>query len=146
MLMASMPIAVVMQRRQVKHIWADTVWNAVAVLPQSGTLPRVQPLPAEEGCDSFLVSGLTLELYPDEDDGYFENWIAPEPKIFIMWRQQEPCAMPVTASVSYGEGTRMMDSGESADGVPMPPEIHAWLGDYLRLHYKPKPKRGRAHG
>ena len=54
--------------------------------------------------------------------------------------------MPVRASVSYVEGTRMFDSGENADGVAMPAEIHAWLVDYLRTNYEPKPRRGRGHG
>ena len=55
-------------------------------------------------------------------------------------------AVPVAASVSYGEGARMLDSGESADGVPMSPEIHCWLGDYLRLYYQPRSQaKGHRH-
>jgi hypothetical protein len=54
--------------------------------------------------------------------------------------------MPVRASVSYVEGTRMFDSGENADGVTMSAEIYAWLAGYLRAHYQPKPRRGRQHG
>lgn len=85
-------------------------------------------------------------MFPDENDGYFENWIAPHPKVFLMWRLQQDEPVPVLASVSYAEGTRMLDSGESACGVAMPPDIHAWLGDYLRAHYEPPPhgRRRRA--
>jgi hypothetical protein len=28
----------------------------------------------------------------------------------------------------------------------MPAEIYAWVADYLRQHYTPKPRRGRQHG
>ena len=84
-----------------------------------------------------------LELYSDENEGYFENAVAPESKVFVHWRMQDGRAMPVRASVSYVEGTRMFDSGESADGVDMPAEIQVWLADYLREHYQPKPRRGR---
>lgn len=150
MLMATMPIAVIMQRRTVNHPWADTAWSAVGVVPDCGNpgpdAVAVQPLLQTEDRESYLVSGLQLELYPDENDGYFENWAAPEPKVFVMWRMRDERAMPVVASVSYGEGARMLDSGESADGVAMPGEIYMWLTQYLQQHYQPRERRGRQHG
>jgi hypothetical protein len=135
--LASLPIAVIMQRRVLQHRWADESWAAVAVMADRGSLPPVQPLSQGAAGESYLVSGLALELYPDENEGYFENWIAPESKVFIMWRMQQGRAMPLKASVSYAEGTRMFDSGDPADGVLMPGEIHNWLADYLREHYEP---------
>ena len=146
MRMASMPIAILMQRRTVNHPWADSAWAAVDVLRDHGGLPPLKAIDRTAQRERYLVSGLQLALYPDENDGYFENWIAPAPKVFILWRMQEGRAMPVKASVSYGEGTRMLDSGESAEGVPMPGDIHAWLGDYLQAHYQPPQRRGRQHG
>jgi hypothetical protein len=154
MRMASMPVAVIMQRRAVDHPWADEAWAAVGIVPDHGGLPKVQQLEniAVDGDDSrrqhFLVSGLTLELYPDENDGYFENCVAPEPKVFVMWRMQEGIAMPMQVSVSYAEGTRMLDSGEQADGVAMPAAIRSWLACYLQMYYQPpqQGRRGRQHG
>lgn len=146
MLMAEMPVAVLMQRRTVRHLWADESWSALGVVPDPGGLAPLQPLESGEECDTYLVPGLKLALYPDENDGYFENWAAPHPRVFVMWQMREGRAMPVMASVSYAEGTRMLDSGEGADGVPMPPEIHAWLGSYLKQHYRPRERRGREHG
>jgi hypothetical protein len=139
---ASLPIAVVMQRRVLQHRWADESWAAVAVMAGHGSLPPVQPLAHSAAGESYLVSGLELQLFADENEGYFENWIAPESKVFVMWRMLDGRAMPLKASVSYGEGTRMFDSGESADGVPMPGEIHNWLADYLREHYEPSEAGG----
>ena len=146
MKMASMPIAVIMQRRAVQHRWVDEAWAAVGVVPDRGNLPPLQVLSESPERDYYLVSGLELELYTDENEGYYENAMAPESKVFVLWRMQEGRAMPVRASVSYVEGTRMFDSGESADGVTMPAEIYAWLASYLREHYQPKPRRGRQHG
>ena len=147
MRMASMPIAVIMQRRTVNHRWADEAWAAVGVVCDCGDLPQFKQLNRTVQREHYLVCGLQLELYPDENDGYFENCVAPEPKVFVRWRMQDGRAMPVQASVSYGEGTRMLDSGESADGVAMPGEIHAWLARYLQDHYQPQPqgRRGK-HG
>ena len=146
MKMASMPIAVLMQRRTVQHRWADEAWEAVGVVPDRGDLPPLQVLSQSSERDYYLVSGLELELYPDENEGYYENCVAPESKVFVLWRMENGRAMPVRASVSYVEGTRMFDSGENADGVTMSAEIYAWLAGYLRAHYQPKPRRGRQHG
>lgn len=140
---SSMRIAVIMQRREVNHRWADEVWSAVAVLADQDGVPGTQAI----GNGAYLVSGLELQLFPDENEGYFENWIAPESKVFVMWRMEDGRAMPVRASVSYAEGTRMFDSGEAADGVMMPVEIHSWMADYLRVHYTPRQPGGEArHG
>ncbi|WEF35323.1 DUF3305 domain-containing protein [Pseudoduganella chitinolytica] len=146
MKLGSMPIAVLMQRRTPRHRWADEAWAAVGVVRDGGDLPPVQVLAESAERDEYLVSGLELELYPDENDGYYENFMAPEAKVFVLWRMQDGRAMPVRASVSYVEGTRMFDSGEQADGVPMPAEVQAWLRAYLHAHYQPKPRRGRQHG
>ncbi|GAB3451748.1 hypothetical protein GCM10027320_45230 [Massilia solisilvae] len=141
-----MPIAVLMQRRAPSHRWADDAWAAVGVVPDRGSLPPLYVLSESPQRDYYLVSGLELELYTDDNDGYYENAVAPESKIFVLWRMQGGRAIPVRASVSYAEGTRMFDSGESADGVAMPAEIHAWLSAYLNEHYRPRPRRGREHG
>jgi hypothetical protein len=141
-----MPIAVLMQRRALKHRWADEAWEAVGVVPNRGGLPPLHVLTESAERDFYLVSGLDLELYTDENEGYYENCMAPEAKVFVLWRMIDGRAMPVRASVSYAEGTRMFDSGEAADGVVMPAEIHAWLSAYLREHYQPRVRRGREHG
>lgn len=146
MKMGSMPIAIIMQRRAPQHRWADDAWAAVGVVPDRGDLPRLQMLSESPDRDYYLVSGLELELYTDENEGYYENCMAPESKVFVLWRMEEGKAIPVRASVSYVEGTRMFDSGEAADGVTMPAEIYAWVADYLRKNYTPRPRKGRQHG
>ena len=144
MLMASLPIAIIMQRRALNHRWATEAWSAVGVVADGG-LPAYRVLSHDDMRETYLVGGLRLELYPDENAGYFENCVAPEAKVFIKWRMQDGRAMPVQASVSYADGARMFDSGESADGVAMPSDIHEWLADYLRTHYEPPARRGKEY-
>ena len=145
MRIASLPIAVIMQRRVLTNRWASEQWSAVGVVADLGEGPGLRPLTSNDSGESYLATGLCLELYADENEGYFENCMAPEAKVFVMWRMQDNKAIPCKASVSYAEGTRMFDSGESADGVAMPAEIHAWLWDYLCEHYTPPAKRGKGH-
>ena len=84
MKMGSMPIAVLMQRRSVQHRWADEAWAAVGIVPDRGNLPPVQMLSQSPERDYYLVSGLELELYTDENEGYYENILAAESKVFVL--------------------------------------------------------------
>ena len=141
MQMGLMPVAILMQRRVLQHRWASDAWSVAAVIANSIGIARSQLVQDTPDGQLFLMPGIDLSLYPDENDGYFENWIAPQPKVFVSWHMQGQQAIPVAASVSYGEGTRMLDSGDPADGVDMAADIHAWLGAYLQQHYRPAPAR-----
>jgi hypothetical protein len=143
---AQLPIAVVMERRQPVHPWDRARWHPVAALPWQETRRAVHPIRTAPDRETCVMSGLSLELRPDENDGYFENWVAPEPKVFILWHEDDGDATPVAASVSYSEGARMLDSGDAAGGLPMHGAIHQWLGRYLRANYRPRVRRGREHG
>jgi hypothetical protein len=147
MKMGSMPVAFIMQRRAVMHKWgAMDSWSAVGVVPDRGGLAALQMLSESAERDYYLVSGVELELYTDENEGYYENIMAPDSKVFVLWRMVDGRAMPARASVSYVEGTRMFDSGEDADGVTMPAEIYQWVASYLRDNFTPRPRKGRQHG
>jgi len=147
MKMGSMPVAFIMQRRAVVHKWgAMDSWSAVGVVPDRGGLAPLQMLSESDERDYYLVSGIELELYTDENEGYYENIMAPDSKVFVLWRMVDGRAMPARASVSYVEGTRMFDSGEDADGVTMPAEIYQWVASYLRDNFTPRPRKGRQHG
>lgn len=145
MLMAELPVAVVMTRRPAVTRWSQPGWMPVAVhvdrADQDGA-----PLLRRIDDDTCVVSGASLQLYPDENDGYFENWAAPEPKVFLLWRVEHDFPVLTAASASYGEGTRMLDSGDQADGIAMPADVHAWLGLYLHRHYEPPAHGRRGHG
>ncbi|MDB5756937.1 MAG: hypothetical protein JWM30_226 [Burkholderia sp.] len=145
MLMAELPIAVLMQRQPAVSRWSEPRWMPMAVQVDRADRQRAPVLVQHADADACLVSGVSLQLYPDENDGYFENWVAPEPKVFLLWRVEQDWPVLVGASASYGEGTRMLDSGDQADGIAMPADVHAWLGVYLRRHYEP-PARGRDRG
>ena len=147
MKMGSMPVAFIMQRRAVVHKWgAMDSWSAVGVVPDRGGFAALQVLSESAERDYYLVSGIDLELYTDENEGYYENIMAPDSKVFVLWRMVDGRAMPARASVSYVEGTRMFDSGEDADGVTMPAEIYQWVASYLRDNFTPRPRKGRQHG
>nr|WP_217344696.1 DUF3305 domain-containing protein [Noviherbaspirillum sp. L7-7A]MBV0878870.1 DUF3305 domain-containing protein [Noviherbaspirillum sp. L7-7A] len=143
MLMAELPLAVLMRWRPATSPWDHARWRPEAVsVDRSDASAAVRAVTH----DTRLLRGVMLQLYPDEHDGYFENWAAPEPKVFLLWRVDSDEPAIILASVSYAEGTRMLDSGDLADGIGMPADIHAWLGSYLLRHYEPPARGRRNHG
>jgi hypothetical protein len=134
------PLAVVMQRRPTKSRWADFVWEPVGVVPgEHGAV--VKPLVQHEGLAQWLHPAFALELHRDETEGYFQNVSAADPRVFVLWRMDEERALPLFVTVSTAEASRWLDAGHSIDGVPMPPEVYAWVGEYVERNYRPEPKK-----
>lgn len=142
--MEPFPVAVVVERTQLRNRWASERWEAIGVLPDTAPADKdaaPQRMFAGEDREQFRVRGLSLELFRDEAEGYFLNLSSPVPKVFVMLRFEDGFARPVLATASYAEGARLIDSGEQVDGVPMPQEIADWVGDFVNQYYKPEPRR-----
>jgi hypothetical protein len=136
----SFPLAVVMQRRPAKSRWADFVWEPYGVVTGYGS-GEVKVLREHEGVTQWLHPGFTLELHRDETEGYYLNVAGQDPRVFILWRMDDDRAVPLHITASFDEAGRWMDGGHSVDGVAMPPEIFAWVGDYVEKNYRPEPKK-----
>jgi len=134
------PIAVVMQRRAVQSRWVDCVWEPWSVLP-SEEKGEARVLVDDGAMAQWLHPGLTLMLHKDELEGYYLNVSAPAPRVFVLWRMEGERALPLEVTVSSEEGGRWLDGGHSVDGVAMPPEIFAWVGEYVEHNYRPEPKK-----
>lgn len=141
--MKQFPIAVILEKIQLDNRWASEKWEAIGVVPDFEGKRDVPPkqIYADEKRERFLAGHFPLELFRDEVENYHLNLTSPEPRVFIMWRLEDDFATPKEASLSYGEAARWLDSGEQCDGVPMPPEIADWLGDFVNTHYKPAPRK-----
>jgi hypothetical protein len=135
----SFPIAVVMQRRAAQSRWADVVWEPHGVLADPGGAAR---LLREDGpAAQWLHPGFKLLLHKDETEGYYLNVSAPHPRVFVLWRMEGEAALPLEVTVSSEEAGRWLDGGHSVDGVAMPAEIFAWVGEYVENNYRPEPKK-----
>lgn len=146
--MEQFPLAIIVERRRLQNRWVSEQWEVVGVVPalpatDAGDSANGQPqqIFADEERTQYRVDGLGLELFRDEAENYYLNLSSPEPRVFVMWRLENDFARPVVITVSYGEAARMLDAGEQVDGVPMPLEVAGWLGEFVRIHYKPEPRR-----
>jgi hypothetical protein len=136
----SFSLAVVMQRRPAQSRWADFVWEPFGVVPGYGGT-ETKLLLEHDGVAQWLHPGFTLELHRDEAEGYYMNVTAPSPRVFVLWRMEGQHALPVQVTASADEAGRWLDGGHSVDGVPMAPEIYAWVGDYVEKNYRPQPQK-----
>ena len=146
----SIRLAVVMQKRVLQNRWQSEVWEPLAVLAGVEHEAEGPRMIRDDGVASqWLFPGMEMRLHRDEAEGYYLNVSTEAPKVFIMWRLDEESgdtpmlAVPQFVTASYNEAGRMMDGGERVDTVPMPPELVAWVGEFVEQHYRPEPKKRR---
>jgi hypothetical protein len=136
------PVSVLMRCVPVVSRWISEKWEIAGVDVDTGCEAIVRE---PEGPDAWRWRGFWLDLHPSEAEGYYLNLSAPEPKVFVMWRQEpwegSDTARPWVATVSYHEAARMMDGGETVDGAAMPVEVRDWVAPWLAANYRPEPRR-----
>lgn len=133
--------AVIMQRLAVNSPWVSEKWEARSVVPDLDPAAAPQLLTDTPALRQVLYAGHAITLQRDEAEGYYLNITSPQPKVFVWWRLEEGGGVPLMLTVSYHEGSRWLDSGESVDGVPLPPELMGWMAAYCAEHYKPEPRK-----
>ena len=145
--MKQFPIAVIVEKTRLQNRWVSEKWEAIGVVANfdealgGGPEPGCRRIVAEADREQFLWTPFVLELFRDEVNNYHLNLTSPEPRVFVMWRLEDGVARPKEVTLSYGEAARWLDSGEQCDGVPMPPEIADWLGDFVNTHYQPAERK-----
>ncbi len=135
------PVAVVMQRRLTRNRWQSEIWEPWSVLPGYADADARRLLVNETGVQQWLHPGFALRRHRDELEGYYLNVSSGNPKVFVLWRMEGDAALPLDVTASSEEGGRWLDGGHSVDAVPMPPEVFAWVGEYVETNYRPQPKK-----
>ena len=135
-------VSVVMRRVPIVNRWVSEKWELARVEPDAGAAAiSCTALPG----NAWRWRGFTLDLHPSEAEGYYLNLSAPDPRVFVMWRQEEwqgvETARPWVTTLSYHEAARMMDGGETVDSVQIPEAIRAWVEPWLAENYKPEPRK-----
>lgn len=143
----TLTVAVQMERLADPSPWETWRWRLDAVVPDAGALGEHPRLLRDDGQRAlFLHPGLTVELHPDEAEGYYLNLSSGSPVWFVMWRtsDEDPSqAWPEVVTLSYHMAGRLLDAQERVDNVPLPAPYAAWLQAYTDEHYRPEPKQRR---
>lgn len=124
--------------------WRWALEDVVPHLPQHGEVAR--DLYDHGGGLCRIYPGHLVELFRDDAEGYYLNVTTPAPGWFVLWRLHEqeggePMPRPEAVSLSYHDAGRWLDAQETVEQVPAPPEVVAWLRDFVQTHYQPEPKR-----
>jgi len=149
---AVMPVSIVVERRASDNPWRDHTWRPIGVVPrvsaEAGKL-----LASGEGFEHFHAGALDLELFRRETEGYLTNLSQNPPVIFVVMRRAEDGGdleyTPFLATACPYEAMGYSGGGdEIVEGVPMSPEIKAWVGEFVAVHHVDEPflkRKNRRH-
>jgi hypothetical protein len=146
---AVMPISVVLERRVSKSQWQDHVWQPVGVLPRAALEPGA--LMAEgEGWAQYHGGALDLELFRGETEGYLNNLSQNPPVVFVVLRRNDEDDggldfVPFLATVCPYEAMGYTENNDElvVEGVPMSPDVMAWMREFVAIHHVDVPFQKR---
>ena len=139
----SIPVGVVVERREIDNPWEDYTWAPVAIIPGAPpmeTTDEWKVLQHGDGWVHYHAGTLKLELLSGETDGYRTNLSNPQPYVYIVMTPGEDddgheiVPFIVTASPHEAEGYTE-DSEQIVEGVPMPEEMVAWVREFIVKHH-----------
>jgi hypothetical protein len=141
----SVQVAVVMEREAQPNRWEDWRFRVAEVVLHEAEFGLEPKTLRDDGKHCLILHpGFTVELFPDEGEGYYLNLTSGAPVWFVMWRidEDDPSfAWPEAVTLSYNEAGRWLDAQERVDNVPLPGELLAWLQAFADEHYRPEPKK-----
>jgi hypothetical protein len=153
----TLPIGVVVEKRRIDHPWQPFRWLPTAVFAGASPRdPRGEWVVLRQGEDfiQYHAGTLSLELFRKETEAYKVNLSQTPPRIFVVLRQGEDVdaahpVMPSFLTASPYEAQDFLDSGdEIVEGVEMPPDVMAFVQDFVDRHHVDEPfykrKRKRA--
>lgn len=129
--------------------WQPWRWVLDSVVPNEAAFGERPLLLRDDGdVQHWLHPGFEAALFRDDTEGYFLNATTDSPCWFVMWRMQEeaaadadPMPIPCMVSLSYHDAGRWLDAQETVEQVPLPPDVRAWLQDFVDEHHVVEPKR-----
>jgi Protein of unknown function (DUF3305) len=134
-------VAVVMERTPLASRWQSEKWEAKGLLPDIFGVGAPSRTLYDDGTRlEVLYPGFEIELKGEELESYFLNLTSPQPKAFVLVRADDGTPRPAFVSVSYARAAGWMDANETVDAVPLPPDVHAWVGEFVERYYRPRPK------
>jgi hypothetical protein len=137
----TMPVGVVIERRDLDNKWIDHAWQPVAVIPGAPRIDEWRQMVAGDGWIQYHAATLDIEIFAKETEGYRVNLQSTKPAIYVVLRRNVDSGSLHEVEVFHVtvcpfEASQYTDMGDDiVEGVPMPPEIAAWLADFIDKHH-----------
>lgn len=141
---AVMPVSVVLERRASKSQWLDYVWEPIGVVPRV-QLPAGTLMTEADGVAQYHGGALDLELFRGETEGYLNNLSQTPPVVYVVLRKNEEGGdlefAPFLATCCPYEAMCYADNNDDlvVEGVPMTPEVLAWVQEFVAAHHVDTP-------
>ena len=141
---ASLPLGIVVERRDLDNRWKPHAWLPVAVIAGAGPMSPEgawRELRRGEGWVQFHAGTLPLELFPKETEGYKLNLSQQPPCLYIVLRASDDAdvaheAVPFLVTVSPYEAQDYLDVGDDiVEPVAMPEMVFAFVQDFVERHH-----------
>ncbi len=137
----SIPLGIVVERRESAHPWADCVWMPVSVFMNADTDVKWQEMMKSPGCVRYHAGTLLLTLHRKETEALRSNLMLPIPELYIVLQEDENphaefpyVAHAVTAS-EY-DAQDMMDAGDDiVEKVAMPEAVAVFIQAFVEEHH-----------
>ncbi|MGB0683668.1 MAG: DUF3305 domain-containing protein [Magnetovibrionaceae bacterium] len=144
----SLPIGVVIERREIESRWADHSWRPVSIIPGAPPVAEWKEIRTGEGWVQFHAATLPLEIFGKETEGYRVNLANNPPVVYVVLRPGEEVedneVEPMLVTVCPFEANSYEESGdEIVEGIPMPPDILAWLQKFVDDNHVEEPFKKR---
>jgi len=145
---AVMSVSVVIERRSATGPWQEDLWRPIGVLANAAAGARGSLLAEGEGWAQFQGGMLDLEMFRGETESYLTNLSQDPPRVFVVLRRTESdnglAFVPFMATVSPYEAMGYDEGNDDVvEGVPMPPEVVAWVQDFVARHHVDVPFKKR---
>jgi hypothetical protein len=97
-----------------------------------------------DGWTHFQAGTLTLELFRGETEGYLVNLTQVPPVVYVVLRRGEEAdeneVEPFHVTVCPYEAMGYVEGGDDVvEGVSMPPEVRAWVGEFVERYHVETP-------
>jgi hypothetical protein len=148
----SMPLGVVVERREIDNRWQRFAWRPVAVLPGAPPVAAWRELMRGERFVRWHAATLPLELHRTETEAYRANLSGKVPAIYVGLRPEGGDIdrfAPFLVTASPYEALLYEAPGDAlVEPVAMPDGLIAWLQEFVDRHYVERPfhKRKRDKG
>jgi hypothetical protein len=136
----SMPLGVVVERRELDNRWQRWSWKPVAVLPGAPPVDEWRELVHGERFVRWHAATLPLQLHRAETEGYRANLSGKMPAIYVILREQsggEHEYAPVLVTASPYEASSYAE--DIVEPVPMPEGLAAWVQGFVDRHHIDEP-------
>jgi hypothetical protein len=140
--LARVSVAVVVERRKAKSVWADVLWRPVLVLAGRPAAAVWTRLDVDDEQALFYAGEAVIDLHRTETTNYRDNLASATPSVWVNMRPTalDPPYELLAVTADPAEGEAFSDAGSNlVEAVPMPSGIAAIVSRFVAEHHVERP-------